>query len=481
VPGEQGTGLEPAGDVSRSGVVPVRRAVTEALRRRVGRAAQEQPLVVAFSGGLDSCVLLHVLRFGDDRPPLVAAHFDHAMRPGSAADAAWAAGVCRAWNIPFRTARASVPPASEGEARRARYDFLARVGGEAGSGAVLTAHHADDQAETVLFRAVRGTGIGGLRGIPPVREPGVVRPLLELWREELEAYAAEAGIRWREDPTNEHLGFARNALRHEILPALEERVAPGVRRALVRLAAHARAEEAAWDEVLDVLLGELGTDGASLDAEGTAALGEALRAKVLRKMAKDLGTTLDEAATRRAVRFASVGRSGTGIELGGGLELRRELDVLRFVRRVLGAEADVDAELVIGDVGPGHGTVTLGGRRHQVRWGPGPASVSTPGTAADELRRDGGSCADFAISELHFPLHVRGRRPGDRIRRRGGTRLLKKLLAERRVPSLERASIPIVTDAEGTLLWVVGVAMVDRARRRPPEGGDHTMTLEITR
>ncbi len=191
------------------------------LSRRVGAALEDlgvrddhgsPTLVVAFSGGLDSCALLHVLRFAL-RPVahLVAAHFDHGMRPGSVADAAWARGVCTAWGVEYASERAASPPAGEADARDARYDFLERMRRRYAPALVLTAHHADDQAETVLFRILRGTGIDGLRGMPAAREPGIVRPMLGLWREELEAYAASVGLRWREDPTNEHLGYARRA------------------------------------------------------------------------------------------------------------------------------------------------------------------------------------------------------------------------------------------------------------------------------
>jgi len=337
----------------------------------LARSQKEEPpgtRIVALSGGLDSCVLLHVLRFAsldsgsldggsldgrsrdgsEPRDPVephvralrpVAAHFDHGMRAGSASDARWVRGLCRAWGIDLRLGRAGDVPASEAEARAQRYAFLEEVRRGYGDGArVLTAHHADDQAETVLFRALRGTGIDGLAGIRPMRAPGLVRPMLDLWREELEAYASAVGLQWREDPTNEHLGYARNRLRHDLIPSIERDVAPGARRSLVRLSRVAAAERAAWRDALEVVLDALdlrAEDGGawSVDAEGFRGLGGALRARVLRSLVGRCGYRLDWGGTDRALDFVASTRSGKTIDVGGGTFVGRELDRVVAGRR----------------------------------------------------------------------------------------------------------------------------------------------------
>jgi tRNA(Ile)-lysidine synthase len=313
---------------------------------------------------------------------------------------------------------------------------------------VLTAHHADDQAETVLFRAVRGTGSSGLSGMAVLRD-AVFRPLLSIWREEIEAYAGEHRLQWREDATNASPRFARNALRLRVLPEIERLVAPGARRALVRLGELAREDEAGWASVLPELLAPLSVarraGSVSIDRAGLGALHPAVRARVIRALAASLGGTLDEAATRRAVDFVEAGASGRSVELLGGLRLRRDLDRLSIEGA---AERPVDERLAIRDPGPGAGSALLAGRLVAVAWG----AFSAPGRER----------AEFDPDRLRFPLWVRAREPGDAIRLRLGgremTKKVKSLLLERRIPAPDRDRVPLVVDAAGDVLWIPGVA-----------------------
>ena len=224
--------------------------------------APDQPLVVAVSGGVDSMVLLHLVRFGLDGSPgrIEVAHLDHVMREGSAADHDWVRGAARAWGLRFHGSRAEPAPRSEAEARATRYAFLAEVQDTCPGSLVLTGHTADDQAETVLFRIARGSAGRGLAGIRPVLESGVVRPLLTVWREDISAYARQARVPFRADPSNDDLRWSRNRIRRSVLPALEETV-PGARRALARLADTSAQRTSALEFMADRLLDELKVDG----------------------------------------------------------------------------------------------------------------------------------------------------------------------------------------------------------------------------
>jgi tRNA(Ile)-lysidine synthase len=427
-------------------------------------------VIVALSGGLDSCVLLHLLRFGSrPGPSLAAAHYDHAMRDESAADALWVRGLCRAWGVPCTIERAAAAPRSEAAARRARYAFLERVRAGEGADRVLTAHHADDQAETVLFRVLRGTGVEGLAGIPARGEGSILRPLLACWRDELEAYARRVGLTWRDDVTNDELGYARNVIRHRILPEAEASVAPGARRALVRLARLAAAEEEAWNGLLESLLGSVEVTGEGgtedrgeivVSRDALLALHVAVRARILRSLVARLGRTLDEGGTTLAVQFSSSGRSGGGVSLGGGVELRRRLDRLVLLRPTA---AEPDRTLTIPDAGPGRGTVRLAGRPIEVSWA---GRGGEQGVAVETLE----------LSADRLPVVVRAPAPGDRIRLPGGTKKLKKLFLEARIPADRRAEVPVVVDAEGTVVWVPGVA---RAVESGGERSGPTVTIGI--
>lgn len=473
-------------DVARNGLTPDRFATH--LLDLVPELREGASIVVGCSGGLDSMVLLHLLRFG---PPLtgrlVVAHLDHAIRPESVGDARWVVGVCRAWCVDVEIERCAVPPASEAAAREARYAFLSDVRDRSGAHFVLTAHHADDQAETVLFRALRGSGIDGLAGIQPRRADGVVRPLLPWSRSDIARYAESVGLGWRHDSTNDDGAYARNVLRHTVLPRVEAEVAPGARRALARLADTAAADRVAWAEALDLV-------GRTLDVERTpasiavdrgalAAVGPALRARLLRAFATDLGQPLELEAVRRAVAFADAGRSGTRIELGGGVVLARELDrlILSADRHRLvhpqedgaaradggGAAALEDRALEIASPVRGVGEAILGGRCIRVEWAAHTAALASGPVSAVEQAR-------FSLSELAFPLTVRGRHAGDRIGLAGGTRPLRKVLLEARVPSAERDSVPLLVDASDRILWVPGVA---RARDVSSKG--RALTVRI--
>jgi tRNA(Ile)-lysidine synthase len=422
--------------------------------------------VVACSGGLDSCVLVHLLRFTSGLPPLrlVLAHLDHRMRPGAERDGPWLAGVARAWDLPLRLAAVVAPPAGEADARRARYAFLREVQRSERARWLLTAHHADDQAETVLFRVLRGTGLSGLGGIPEEGRAGLLRPLLPFRREELEAYARRWKVPAREDPTNLEDRYARNVLRREILPRAEAAVAPGARRSLVRLARLARQEEEAWESLLPELVSGVLVGGgpARYDLDRAAFLRHppAIRTRILRALARQLSATLEEAGTRAALEFSSSGASGRHRTLAGGLVLAREFDLLVFSRP---APAGARESLEVAGPGEGRGTFILDGRVWRAEWTHADRTA-TPWTQA------------FAPGRLAFPLRFRGWAPGDRIRMSYGSKKLKKLFAEARIPASERAQRPLLVDRDGAVLWVPGLA---RAADPPEPSGEASLTISV--
>ena len=422
-------------------------------------------VVVALSGGLDSVVLLHLLRFGTARV-ISATHFDHAMRPGSGADAQWVAGLCRAWDVPLAAARAEDPPRSEAAARELRYAFLHAAAERFAAETLVTAHHADDQAETVLFRLARGTGLAGLAGIPE-RRGIIARPLLAFTRAELATYAMSAGITWRDDPTNKSLRYVRNRIRHRVIPELE-RAQPGATRRIARIAQSAAAAEMAWRGIVAAAVQDVvehaDGDAFLLARERLLAYDPHVRARVIRHLLDRLGSRPDRAGTRSAVAFISSGMSGGGVELPGDVRLEREFDRL-WLRRV-GLEPQVpDVALGIVDAQPGAGVFVAGGRKYAACWAP-----------AGQVAR-AGHAARFDPSSLRFPLVLRGWRPGDRIRLAYGSKKLKQLFQERRIGRRGRASVPVLIDRDGLVLWAVGVA---RSVAAPAGSADCALDIVVT-
>lgn len=181
---------------------------------------QEGLVLCALSGGRDSVALLHFLK--EHGFSVAAAHFDHRLRPDSAADADFCRRLCGEWGVPFYQGAGDVgalPGNTEANARAARYAFLEEAAAAAGAAVIATAHNADDNLETVLLHLTRGCGLNGLTGIRP-RRGQVVRPLLKTPRAAIDAYVERWKLPYVEDATNADPSYSRNRIRHQVLPVL---------------------------------------------------------------------------------------------------------------------------------------------------------------------------------------------------------------------------------------------------------------------
>ena len=211
-------------------------------------------VLIGVSGGPDSVALLHLLvgLKDDARIRLAVAHVDHQLRPDSQDDAEFVAGLARRWGLPVAVIRRDVRHASdarglslEDRARRVRYAAFQEIAREQGTTRLALAHTADDQAETVLMRLLRGCGLTGLAGIPMTRSLGdvtIIRPLLGVWREEVLGYLRLHRLSCRQDPTNQDPRFLRNRIRHELLPLLEREYNPQLKPLLNQLAEQCRTD-----------------------------------------------------------------------------------------------------------------------------------------------------------------------------------------------------------------------------------------------
>ena len=327
-------------------------AVVRSLRD-LGTPRPGETVVTALSGGADSVALLDALRECGRRQGfrVVAAHLDHGLRPDSATDAAFCRNLCARFGVPLHVGSADVRGRAERDragleaaAREERYSFLRRVARDEAASAIAVAHTRDDQAETFLLRLLRGAGSSGL-GAMRARAGHLLRPLLEVSRQEVLEHLRSRGLDWREDETNADLRFSRNRVRHELLPYLERHFNPSVRDVLARTAALLADEH----ERLDDAAGELYRQAARRAKGGVFLDGEALR-RATRPMARQLvRVALLEAGGLERVKAAHVerildvsdraGRSGRRLPLPGGREAVFRFGQVRIGPRAQAAEA----------------------------------------------------------------------------------------------------------------------------------------------
>lgn len=242
------------------------------------------PIVLGVSGGADSVGLLHAFVHGDVLPtlaagrrrPIIVAHAEHDLREDAPRDRLFTEGLARDMGLEFVTARIACREAAretgegiEAVARRLRYAFLADAAGEAGARAIVVAHSADDQAETILHAILRGTGLAGLAGMPAARElvdgVSLLRPMLGIGRAVVRGYLAASGQAWRDDPSNADERFARNFLRRAILPAVVEGPYPAAVESVRRLGRQAAGVARAVASAAEILL----EDHSRREADGT--------------------------------------------------------------------------------------------------------------------------------------------------------------------------------------------------------------------
>lgn len=408
-------------------------------------------LVATLSGGVDSVVLLHLLRTlqGVHGFLLSALHVNHGLSPNAGRWQAFCETVCGEWSIPLDVARVTVERKSaeglEAAARRARYGAFAQADAEW----LVLAHHRDDQAETLIFNLLRGAGVSGAAAMPVMRDfpgrPGlcILRPLLDASREEIEAFAREQELAWIEDESNEDMRYARNFVRRQVFPLLRKRF-PGCDAVLARAATHF----AESDELLEQL--------ARMDA-GTAMREGRIVAAELAK--------LDDARARNLMRHA----------------LKRE-DVLlpdsarlhEIVRQICTAAVD------------SHLSFDLRGRElHRFR---GEVWIVKPTEPGDETEWRGEETLVWGNSILRFSPRMgaginRRKLELGRVklaRRRGGEHMqpdgrrprrpLKKLLQENEVPPWRRETLPLLWCGE-ELVWVPGIGIDCAWQCAPGEAG----------
>ncbi len=420
-------------------------------------------VLVGVSGGPDSLALLHLLnRLREDlQCGLYACHLDHMFRGGEAeADARLVESLARQWRVPFVMERVNVPEYVERHglspqqgAREVRYRFYRETAARLGASRVALGHQADDQAETVLLSLIRGTGLKGLGGIPPVREGVFIRPLLETRRKQIESYCQSYGIPYRVDSSNLKEVYLRNRVRLELIPLLEEKYNPGVVDSLNRLAVIVRDEDGYLEAVARRALddaAESGEEGKiTFFIEKMNCYPPAIKRRMVMMAYRALAGHRRSPAfehVERVIGAASCRRFRGKIELPGGICLVKRHRFLEMIRNRSGPQVPFyQYPLKV----PGVTRIPEVGRSILAE------TVEAAGVG--DPRRFSADQAVLDQETLQGPLCVRRRRDGDVFfpLGAGGRVKLKKFFIDLKVPREKRDAIPIVT-CGNDIVWVAG-------------------------
>ena len=401
-------------------------------------------VIVAVSGGADSVALLFALYLLKDKLEITleAAHFNHNLRgEESSRDENFVRRLCDRYDIPLHVRSGNVTAGEKGleaAARDARYTFLSSL-----SGKIATAHTADDNAETVLMHLIRGTGLKGLGGITPVRG-NVIRPMLSCTRADVESFLEEWCLNHIEDSSNETDAFLRNRIRHHVMPLLKEEN-PRLAENLSRMALRLREDE----EYLSMQ-----SDFEDLPGvEQLKAMHPAVRSRALEKFLKRSGVKEPEDKHISAVEDLVFSQKPSArAAFPGGVTIARSYDRLTALEDAPPMEQvrlNVPGETAVGD--------------YQICCEPADEIVNTRDT--------------FTVCPLG-EITLRSRQSGDKIRLSGGTKSLKKLFIDHKIPAAQRDTIPVLCDERG-ILGVYGLGVhQDRAAQELPAITVHINKVE---
>ena len=448
---------------------PAERLLTPLLAavRKQGTIVPGDRMLAACSGGPDSVALVALLLKLREEMPLEVrlAHFNHRLREGADEDERFVRDLARRWVLPFVSEGADVRSHAarkklnlEEAGRSLRYDFLRRAAVRAGATKIATGHTMTDQAETVLMRLMRGTGLSGLAGIAAVvaGEPcPVVRPLLGIAGPDLRAWLAAEGIPYREDPSNLDRRFLRNRIRAELLPEIGRRYEPRIVAHLARLAAIIREE----DELIGGFVRELADEfiirkggDSFLDLKTLPLLLPALARRIAREYLRELQGDLRDISYEDVESLLSLGE-GKDLPLRKGLVLRREggrvgRKKVRPPSKAYKILWDGRGEVVVAEAG-----MAFRGTRRK-------AEGRRP-----SFKNDDRTGADLDLARLEFPLVIRNRRPGDLYRPLGapGRKKLKEILRAKGIPVAARDRLPVFLSG-GEIIWAPGLPVAEKCK-----------------
>jgi tRNA(Ile)-lysidine synthase len=430
---------------------------------------QGDAVVVAVSGGPDSVALLHILFLLSERYAwkLVAAHVNHQFRgEESASEAVFVANLAKQWGLPCEVAEIDVPAYiqqtslnGQAAAREKRYEFLHAVAQQYSAKSIALAHHADDQAETILMRLIHGTGPSGLTGMQEIRREKkveLIRPFLRIYKSDIEQHCLQHGLAFCRDSSNELRKYFRNQIRLDVMPMLRT-YNDHLPESLNRLADMMQAEDDYMESAAQQFFAEQVTFESRcvrFSRQPFARLHVALQRRLI-KLILDylaLGVEKVDFARIELMRNAILQdqTSNLKLDINEQLCMVREYDSIRFQapRITVGAYAYPimleEVELRIPEAGKKL-IIHVCERKE----------ISVDVISSSPLDTE----AFFDLDQLELPLLVRSRVTGDRMQPYGlnGTKKVKDMFIDAKIPPSQRDAVPLIVDAKGQVLWIPGL------------------------
>lgn len=422
---------------------------------------KKDKILIAYSGGVDSTGLFNLLLELREEWSfeLFLGHFNHKLRQRAEEDEQFVKRVAQKYSLPLLTGSRDVRSYAQARrmnieeaGRKLRYDFLKKIALKIGGAKVATGHTMNDQAETFLMRLMRGSGLRGLAGIFPVKEGVIVRPLIQIEREEIEAYLEKKGIEFCADESNFDRRFLRNRIRLELLPFIKENFEPNIVPRLARIAGIIREEENLLEKITqEKAKKSVSKKGnrISLDLESLSSHPRALARRVVRDFISELKGNL------REVSFEDV-ESVLGLGERKEFSLKKDL-VLRREQSQVFLKERIPSRI-----------------RYEYKWeGEEPLEIKQLKLRFEgkKIKRSNSLRLDFDdktraflnLGKLKFPLLVRNRRQGDRYQPLGapGQKKLKEIMRAKGIPLSERDRRPVFLSG-GEIVWILGLPVSEK-------------------
>ncbi|PIX85111.1 MAG: tRNA lysidine(34) synthetase TilS [Nitrospirae bacterium CG_4_10_14_3_um_filter_53_41] len=431
--------------------------------RRYSLLEKGDRIVVGLSGGPDSMALLNVLWSLRDAYDLtlIPAHMNYGMRgKESEEDQGFCEQEAARYGLVLIYESVDLPAlildrglSPQAAAREIRYDFFRRTAGAHDARRIALGHHADDQAETLLMRLLRGAGTRGLSGMPIRRAPGIIRPLLHVTREEILSYLASIRIPYREDSSNQKGIYLRNRIRRELIPLLVERYNPNLVEDLQRTAEILGEEEAFMQEEAEKRFSPMTIPGGvALDLSDLKGLSHAMVRRMVRMAMVQAGES-SEITFRHVdsvLKLMEAEGSAARIDLPEGLKVRKSYERLEF-----SMENPKESPGDLYEI-PVPGSKRIPELRIEVE-----SRVLSLDETADSLLK---SEAVLDLDKCSGPLGFRTRRPGDIFYPKGfgKKKKVKRFFIDEKIPYMERGRVPLLVNRENEILWIGGYRMDGR-------------------